>query len=298
MTLTDRLHRAQTFGNVGPEEYMVPFPNLGSLLEGKTIKEGNQVLFAGPGGTVAEVQQAVTSWLPELRSRGVEPGTVVTLTASDPRLFLVQAFAVWTLGGILYLGQDPFDRVQIRLSDRIVPSTPEMEFRLRWRPHLETEAVWQEKGDTCIRLSHYNLLINAYALHRVLALPPGRRLLVQAKVQDTADLLCQCLLPLLGNHTLVKSGPDVVIGSEADCTYRVARSWRRLVSTDPPTLYYLPEHTAFVALNEHLFPYVDLRLEDDQVVFSGHAAMLGYATEAETARVLTKEGYRVPLPAI
>ena len=47
----DLLYRAQTIGNIEPIEYMIPYPNTQSLIEGQTIKFGEQIIYKDYGIT-------------------------------------------------------------------------------------------------------------------------------------------------------------------------------------------------------------------------------------------------------
>ena len=43
-TNKDLLYKAQTIGNIEPIEYMIPYPNTQGLIEGQTIKFGEQIM--------------------------------------------------------------------------------------------------------------------------------------------------------------------------------------------------------------------------------------------------------------
>ena len=43
--LEERIYSAQTIGNVEPIEYMTPYPSIRSLIEGQTIKFGEQTII-------------------------------------------------------------------------------------------------------------------------------------------------------------------------------------------------------------------------------------------------------------
>ena len=40
-SISDRIYNAQCLGNIEPVEYIVPYPNIFSLLEGENVKFGN-----------------------------------------------------------------------------------------------------------------------------------------------------------------------------------------------------------------------------------------------------------------
>ena len=44
-SVSDRIYNAQCLGNIEPVEYIVPYPNIFSLLEGENVKFGNNYLF-------------------------------------------------------------------------------------------------------------------------------------------------------------------------------------------------------------------------------------------------------------
>ena len=44
-SVSDRIYNAQCLGNIEPVEYIVPYPNIFSLLEGENVKFGDNYLF-------------------------------------------------------------------------------------------------------------------------------------------------------------------------------------------------------------------------------------------------------------
>ena len=39
------LYRSQTIGNIEPIEYMIPYPSTQALIEGQTLKFGDQIIY-------------------------------------------------------------------------------------------------------------------------------------------------------------------------------------------------------------------------------------------------------------
>ncbi len=53
--LKQNIYNAQCIGNVEPIEYMVPYPNLRSLVEGQNVKYGEKMVYADLGLTSDKV---------------------------------------------------------------------------------------------------------------------------------------------------------------------------------------------------------------------------------------------------
>ncbi|MFQ6614249.1 MAG: hypothetical protein ACE5D1_05340, partial [Fidelibacterota bacterium] len=83
-----------------------------------------------------------------------------------------------------------------------------------------------------------------------------------------------------------------------DSDFQIRRQWTSLEDTEPQSLYALPEHTAFVALGEKIFPFLDFDMQPDGIQLSGPAVMNGYVDEALTRKVCTDSGLRLPFPFI
>jgi len=166
------------------------------------------------------------------------------------------------------------------------------------KPRLEADAVWQIDGDRTIRLSHYNCLVNCYALKRTLNLPMGTRLWYTDDHRDSAWVILTALFPFYGGYILDPQAPDVQIGTGANDDFHIQRRWTTLTDTHPQSLYYLPEHTAFVAVGSKTLPFMDLQIESKALIIRGHAVMNGYIDAEQTQKVCTESGLRLPLPGI
>ncbi|NOZ74263.1 MAG: long-chain fatty acid--CoA ligase [FCB group bacterium] len=300
MTPDNWMYHCQTFGNVTPEEYMVPFPNLGSLLEGRMIKDQDQLILDHPPLTIRAFDERVQQFRRLIHTKGVRQGTPVALENIPFPDDMALAFAIWTQGGILVLGEsDKASTCVIISSGDILNLSSDKAMNIpHVKPLPETDAVWQVVGDHTIRLSHYNCLVNCYALKRTLNLPRDARIWYANEYRDSAWIILTVLLPHYGGYLLDSQAPTVRIGDAANDHFCIRRHWTALTDTRPQSLYYLPEHTAFVAVGSKILPFLDIRTESDPLILRGHAVMNGYSQARETEKVYTKAGLRLPFPHI
>lgn len=277
---------------------MVPFPNLGSLLEGRLIKDGEKVVLQNPKLTAAAFYNRVLQYRRLLHKLGVRSQSKVAINNLAFPENTQAAFAVWLQGGILVLGERAERTAEVVISKEMKFPESSGGKRSNPKPQLEADAVWQIKNDRIIRLSHYNCLVNTYALRRMLNLPRGSRVWYESETVDMIWVVLNVLLPQYGGFSIDRKNPTVRFGESPDSDFQIRRQWTSLEDTEPQSLYALPEHTAFVALGEKIFPFLDFDMQPDGIQLSGPAVMNGYVDEALTRKVCTDSGLRLPFPFI
>ena len=102
-TLKERIYLAQCFGNVEPIEYMVPYPNLGSLPEGQTLKHGNQILYHGPQITKIDFFEKVKIVANWLTKNGMKPEDRVFIRNIPFPYAEILVFGIWAIGSSVIL---------------------------------------------------------------------------------------------------------------------------------------------------------------------------------------------------
>ncbi len=278
---------------------MVPFPNLGSLLEGRLIKDRGKVFVQNPRLNVAEFYNRVQQYRRLLHDLGVRSQSKVSIGHLTFPENAQAAFAVWFLGGIVVFGAKAGTIADVTLSkETALPKYSEDAALPNPKPRLEADAVWQINGDRIIRLSHYNCLVNTYALRRMLNLPRDSHVWYESETMDMVGFILNVLLPHYGGYSVDKENPTVRFGDSPVSDVQIRRQWTSLENTDPQSLYVLPEHTAFVALGKKVFPFLDFEVHPKGIQLSGPAVMNGYTDEALTRKVCTESGLQLPFPAI
>ncbi len=294
-TLSDHIYQAQCLGNVEPIEYMTPYPNLGALVEGQNIKHHGKMLYADLGITNLDFYKHVRQIANWLTEKGVQPKQRVRVFPQEFPLTEMLVFGIWTLGASVILSENNKDDIaNIVQPDHILDEHISLkqfngikaEFDPKYKPLLDDEAmvfVTEGKG---IRLSHYNLLVNANDVQRKLDLYDDGTFYVKLEPNSTAWVVLQAIFPLYTGAPLTRNNPDLSIGvNNAD--YIVDFNWSAIEESNH--LYILPENTAVLSVGNrglHLTSYIQ---NGDNLTVNGHSVMMGYTDDEQNENVFTGE---------
>ena len=97
-SVSDRIYNAQCLGNIEPVEYIVPYPNIFSLLEGENVKFGNNYLFLDQKITNNDflilINQA-SNWFSEKK---IGTKNRIVIENIDFPIAEIIVFAIWATG--------------------------------------------------------------------------------------------------------------------------------------------------------------------------------------------------------
>ena len=221
--LKKRIYQAQCIGNVEPIEHMVPYPNLRSLVDGQNIKYGEKMVYADLGLTsdkIYRLAQQTANWLTD---KEVKPKDRILIDRLPFPQTEILAFGIWTLGGTIVITDDGnLDEAKKSISPAKIINIEENYFEKiksfpenhdpTFKPLLQHEAmIFWNKGKG-IRLSHYNLLVNANGVQHAIDLFENQTYHVNLKPNSTAWVILQAMLPLYSGAPLTSTNPDISIG--------------------------------------------------------------------------------------
>ncbi|MBN4081315.1 hypothetical protein JYT44_03010 [Caldithrix abyssi] len=297
--LKQRIYQAQCLGNVEPIEHMVPYPNLRALVDGQNVKYGEKMVYADLSLTsdkVYRLAQQTANWLV---SEGVYPKDRILIDQLPFPQCEILAFGIWTLGASMVLTGDgdlagaafaahPAKTITTETDYfQKIRSFPE-DHNPTYKPLLSHEAmVFWEKGQG-IRLSHYNLLVNANGIQHAIDLFENQTYFVSMIPNSTAWVILQAMLPLYTGAPLTSDKPDLTIGLADQLEnpdYIVQFDWDQLNETDPPSLYVCPQNTAFLAINQQPIHLTEMDDSADPKQISGHSVMMGYSDDELNEKV-------------
>ena len=284
--LKKRIYRAQCIGNVEPIEHMVPYPNLRSLVDGQNIKYGEKMVYADLGLTsdkIYRLAQQTANWLMD---KEVKPKDRVLIDKLPFPQTEILAFGIWTLGATIVITGDEnlveaeeaiFPTITIDIETDYfekIKSFPE-NYDPTIKPLLQHEAmIYWNKGKG-IRLSHYNLLVNANGIQHAIDLFENQTYHVNLEPNSTAWVILQAILPLYTGAPLTANNPDMTIGiNKGD--YKICFEWDSLEETSPPSLYVCNENTAFLSMNKSPIHLSAFDNDTNPTKISGHSVMMGY----------------------
>ena len=301
--LEKRIYQAQCIGNVEPIEHMVPYPNLRSLVDGQNIKYGEKMVYADLGLTsdkIYRLAQQTANWLID---KEVKPKDRVLIDKLPFPQTEILAFGIWTLGATIVITGDenlveaeeaisPTKTINIETDYfEKIKSFPE-NYDPTIKPLLQHEAmIYWDKGKG-IRLSHYNLLVNANGIQHAIDLFENQTYHVNLEPNSTAWVILQAILPLYTGAPLTANNPDMTIGiNKGD--YKICFEWDSLEETSPPSLYVCNENTAFLSMNKSPIHLSAFDNDTNPTKISGHSVMMGYIDNKLNEKAYLKDSLKI-----
>jgi len=295
--LKKQIYQAQCIGNVEPIEYMVPYPNLRSLIDGQNIKYGEKMVYAQLGLTsdkLYRMAQQAANWFISL---GVRPSDRIMLETLPFPESEVAALGAWTLGcSIIIIGDADFDGAKKATQPKlIISNTMEWmekiksfseEFNPDFKSLLEDEAVVFWKNNTGIRLSHYNILVNTNGIQHAIGLYENQSFYVHIEANSMPWVVLQIVLPLYTGAPIDKENADLTFG-ESKSDYLIQYNWSSIKNSQPNELKVCNENTAFISIGNrpiHLTAVDDINQPKG---VSGHSVMMGYLDDTINRKVFT-----------
>ena len=301
--LKKRIYRAQCIGNVEPIEHMVPYPNLRSLVDGQNIKYGEKMVYADLNLTsdkIYRLAQQTANWLID---KEVKPKDRVLIDKLPFPQTEILAFGIWTLGATIVITGDenlveaeeaisPTKTINIETDYfEKIKSFPE-NYDPTIKPLLQHEAmIYWDKGKG-IRLSHYNLLVNANGIQHAIDLFENQTYHVNLEPNSTAWIILQAILPLYAGAPLTANNPDMTIGIN-NGDYKICFEWDSLEETSPPSLYVCNENTAFLSMNKSPIHLSAFDNDTNPTKISGHSVMMGYIDNKLNEKAYLKNSLKI-----
>lgn len=302
-SLQERIYRTHWYSNVEPVEFMVPYPNLPALVEGETVKFSQRSLFEDTrltNGQFRTLVHAAGGWL---KSRGVSPGDRIFFGNQAFPNRQILAFACWSVGASLVLLEtgvnesvlDPgwcaFDLSGEPIPIRVDSPPDSVDYIPPVKPLLGTEAAVIVLPDRRIRLSHYQLLLNANGIMRGLDLNDRMRFYSSLRPGSLAALIFETVLPFYSGAVFSGNNPQVIIGYSGQFPNQTHVLIADL-NPDPQTneLTELPEAGGILRIGRQPLPMTEMDTWPGSVLLRGHGVMMGYLEEELNERRFTGSG--------
>ena len=287
------IYQAQCFGNVEPIEYMVPYPNLRSLAVGQCIKFANGILYKDFSLTNNDFLKSINQYSNWLVKHGINRGDKVFVTNMSSPKFDILCYAIWSIGAVLVISDEKYinniktnmiidSKSKLNLNQINEQST---EYVTTSNTLLNDEAVIFYHNGKGIRLSHYNLLINAYGIFKELNILYNQSIKVDIPINNTTYIILNTILPLYSGTSIDYKNAYITFGLNDKANYQIQFNWKKLKSTKPQNLYILPEATAILAIGtkpNHLLSIIE---DDSSFRINGHSVMMGYVNEHQNSDV-------------
>ena len=298
-SISDRIYNAQCLGNIEPVEYIVPYPNIFSLLEGENVKFGNNYLFLDQKITNNDflilINQA-SNWLSENK---IGTKSRVVMENIDCPLAEIIIFAIWASGNSAIISNESISKKDLAKLNPIIvlnnSNCPSLEilrnysshFTPLFRPSLHHEALLYFKNNKFIQLSHYNLLVNTNGTCKHLDLKRGSTLKINLPSTSTAWVILQLLLPLYSGTTITNKDSDITIGLDGqynNANYIIRMQWDT-VSKEENIIHFLEENTGVLSFGDKPIHMTSIKIKKGVINIKGHSIMMGYTDKKSNSKI-------------
>ena len=298
-SVSDRIYNAQCLGNIEPVEYIVPYPNIFSLLEGENVKFGDNYLFLDQKITNNDflilINQA-SNWFSE-KKIGIKNRIVIENI--DFPIAEIIVFAIWATGNSAIISNEliskkNFDMLKPKmiLNNSNCPSIKLLqkyssEFTPLFRASLHHEALLFYKKNKFIQLSHYNLLVNTNGIYKHLDLKRGATLKINLPSTSTAWIILQILLPLYAGIAISDKNPDLIIGLEKQynkADYLIKMRWDT-ISKQLNIIHILEENTGVISFGDKPIHMTSIEIKKNKISIKGHSIMMGYTNMKSNSEI-------------
>ena len=301
--ISDRIYNAQCFGNIEPVEYIVPYPNVFSLLEGENIKFGKNYLFLDQKITNNDFLILINKASNWLRENKIDIKSRVLIENIDFPIAEIIIFAIWASGCSVILSQKPIRKKDLSkvnpamiINNINCPSLDSLnkypgEFIPYFKPSLHHEALLFYKKNTFIQLSHYNLLVNTSGACKHFDLKRGTTIKINIPSTSTAWIILQLLLPLYAGISITNEDSDITIGLENqyhNSDYIIKMKWDK-ISNKKNIIHILEENTGVVCIGDKPIHMTSIKINKGNISIKGHSIMMGYTDKKSNTSIFNNK---------
>ncbi len=301
--ISDRIYNAQCFGNIEPVEYIVPYPNIFSLLEGENIKFGKNYLFLDQKITNNDFLILINKASNWLRENKIDINSRVLIENIDFPIAEIIIFAIWASGSSVILSQEPIRKKDLAkvnpamiINNINCPSLDSLnkysgEFIPYFRPSLHHEALLFYKKNTFIQLSHYNLLVNTSGTCKHLDLKRGTTIKINIPSTTTTWIILQLLLPLYAGMSITNKDSDITIGLEDqyhNADYIIKMKWDK-ISNKENIIHILEENTGVICIGDKPIHMTSIKIGEGNISIKGHSIMMGYTDKKSNTSIFNNK---------
>ena len=285
---TDLLYRAQTIGNIEPIEYMIPYPNTQSLIEGQTIKFGEQIIYKDYGISNMDLYKKIKQTANWLTSQRIKPKDNVIIEKLDfPQSELI-LLGLWQLGARGVILENEGLSIDKRLSAKKLKigksvfeeiASYSSDFIPDYKALLSETAVNVIMENKIILLSHYGLLVNTNSLLKILDIKPGQSFFSDIYPQSSSWVVIKLLLPIYSGCMYSKNDPAITISYnnlDKSKGFLIRNDWENLEDFERNHIGICTENSAAFCVGKQPLHLTDFKIYDKYIWIKGHSVMNGY----------------------
>ena len=280
------IYNAQCIGNVEPIEFMIPYPSMCSLIEGQNIKYSKQTIINKPSLTNLDFYnciQRTANWLESIGAKPKQPISIPNLDYPQSEILL---YGIWQMGAVAVInGNLDHGEIENQLDNLMLISNKtnlfnkiknfDAEYNPKYKPNLSEEALITFETGNGIRLSHYNLLVNANSIQKALNIESRTKIYSNLEPDSSAWAVFKAILPIYSGGIFDNENPDLCINIQ-DGDYLLRYDIQNLKKFSKNEIAICPENTAAISIGTKPVHLTDYLISNENLKLKGHSVMMGY----------------------
>ena len=280
------IYNAQCIGNVEPIEFMIPYPSMCSLIEGQNIKYSKQKIINNPSLTNLEFYnciQRTANWLESIGAKPKQPIIIPNLNYPQSEILL---YGIWQMGAVAVISANlDHGEIENQLDNLMLISNKtnlfnkiknfDEEYNPKYKPNLSEEALITFETGNGIKLSHYNLLVNANSIQKALNIESRTKIYCNLEPDSSAWAVFKAILPIYSGGIFDNENPDLSINIQ-DGDYLLRYDIQNLKKFSKNDIAICPENTAAISIGTKPVHLTDYLISNENLKLKGHSVMMGY----------------------
>ena len=301
LKIKKNIYNAQCIGNVEPIEFMIPYPSMRSLIEGQNIKYSKQTIIEKPHITNLDFYNYIQRTANWLESIGAKPKQSIIIPNLEYPQSEILLYGIWQLGAVAVINAYlDHSKIANQLDDPMLLSNkislfneiknfPE-KYNPKYKPNLSEEALITFETSNGIKLSHYNLLVNANSIQKALNIKSRTKIYCNLEPNTSAWAVFKAILPIYSGCIFDKDNPDLSINTQ-DGDYLLRYDFKNLKKFSKNDIAICPENTAAISVGTHPIHLTDFFLNKSSLKVKGHSLMMGYLDQQLNNSSFKKDGF-------
>jgi len=301
LKIKKNIYNAQCIGNVEPIEFMIPYPSMRSLIEGQNIKYSKQTIIEKPNITNLDFYNYIQRTANWLESIGAKPKQSIIIPNLEYPQSEILLYGIWQLGAVAVINAYlDHSKIANQLDDPMLLSNkislfneiknfPE-KYNPKYKPNLSEEALITFETSNGIKLSHYNLLVNANSIQKALNIKSRTKIYCNLEPNTSAWAVFKAILPIYSGCIFDKDNPDLSINTQ-DGDYLLRYDFKNLKNFSKNDIAICPENTAAISVGPHPIHLTDFFLNKSNLKIKGHSLMMGYLDQQLNNSSFKKDGF-------
>ena len=301
LKIKKNIYNAQCIGNVEPIEFMIPYPSMRSLIEGQNIKYSKQTIIEKPNITNLDFYNYIQRTANWLESIGAKPKQSIIIPNLEYPQSEILLYGIWQLGAVAVINAYlDHSKIANQLDDPMLLSNkislfneiknfPE-KYNPKYKPNLSEEALITFETSNGIKLSHYNLLVNANSIQKALSIKSRTKIYCNLEPNTSAWAVFKAILPIYSGCIFDKDNPDLSINTQ-DGDYLLRYDFKNLKNFSKNDIAICPENTAAISVGPHPIHLTDFFLNKSSLKVKGHSLMMGYLDQQLNNLSFKKDGF-------